>query len=145
MFRKITVNNGKAVESIFEEMKLNINNMKKIENLQILSEILNKHVDELEKATRYLITQINNGNLASVSASGTPYLKMFGQVFGGHYMGKAAIFATNKFKEDNDEFYKNKITLSKYYIEQLLPLSSSYIPSIFLGNENLYSINSSRF
>ena len=145
VFRKITVNNGKAVESIFEEMKLNINNMKKIENLQILSEILNKHVDELEKATRYLITQINNGNLASVSASGTPYLKMFGQVFGGHYMGKAAIFATNKFKEDNDEFYKNKITLSKYYIEQLLPLSSSYVPSIFLGNENLYSINSSRF
>ena len=59
-------------------------------------------------------------------------------------MGKAAMVATKKFKEDKDEFYKNKITLSKFYIEQLLPLSSSYAPSIFLGNENLYSINSSR-
>ena len=59
-------------------------------------------------------------------------------------MGKATVFATKKFEEDKDEFYKNKITLSKFYIEQLLPLSTSYLPSIFLGNENLYSIGSDR-
>jgi len=145
VFRKITLNDGKAVESLLKEMRTNISSMKEHENLEPLSEILERHVAEIEEATQYLLIELSKGNLAGVSASGTPYLKMFGQVLGGHYMGKAAVTATKNLLEDNAEFYNDKITLSKFYIEQLLPLASSYFSSVMLGKENLYSIDSNSF
>ena len=145
VFRKITLNDGKAVESLLKEMRTNISSMKEHENLEPLSEILERHVAEIEEATQYLLIELSKGNLAGVSASGTPYLKMFGQVLGGHYMGKAAVTATKNLHEDNAEFYNDKITLSKFYIEQLLPLASSYFSSVMLGKENLYSIDSNSF
>ena len=145
VFRKITLNDGKAVESLLKEMKTNISSLKEHENLEPLSEILERHVAEIEEATQYLLIELSKGNLAGVSASGTPYLKMFGQVLGGHYMGKAAVTATKNLLEDNTEFYNNKITLSKFYIEQLLPLASSYFSSVMLGKENLFSIDSNSF
>ena len=145
VFRKITLNDGKAVESLLKEMRTNISNMKEHENLEPLSEILERHVAEIEEATQYLLKELGKGNLAEVSASGTPYLKMFGQVLGGHYMGKAAVTATKNLLEDNTEFYNDKFTLSKFYIEQLLPLASSYFSSVMLGKENLYSIDSNSF
>ena len=145
VFRKITLNDGKAVESLLKEMRTNISSMKEHENLEPLSEILERHVAEIEEATQYLLKELGKGNLAGVSASGTPYLKMFGQVLGGHYMGKAAVTATKNLLEDNTEFYNDKFTLSKFYIEQLLPLASSYFSSVMLGKENLYSIDSNSF
>ena len=145
VFRKITLNDGKAVESLLKEMRTNISSMKEHENLEPLSEILERHVAEIEEATQYLLIELSKGNLAGVSASGTPYLKMFGQVLGGHYMGKAALTATKNLFEDNAEFYNNKITLSKFYIEQLLPLASSHFSSVILGKENLFSIDSNSF
>ena len=145
VFRKITLNDGKAVESLLKEMRTNISSMKEHENLEPLSEILERHVAEIEEATQYLLIELSKGNLAGVSASGTPYLKMFGQVLGGHYMGKAAVTATKNLLEDNTEFYNNKFTLSKFYIKQLLPLASSYFSSVMLGKENLYSIDSNSF
>ena len=145
VFRKITLNDGKAVKSLLKEMRINISSMKEHENLEPLSEILERHVAEIEEATQYLLIELSKGNLAGVSASGTPYLKMFGQVLGGHYMGKAAVTATKNLLEDNAVFYNDKITLSKFYIEQLLPLASSYFSSVMLGKENLYSIDSNSF
>ena len=145
VFRKITLNDGKAVESLIKEMRTNITSMKEHENLEPLSEILERHVAEIEEATQYLLKELGKGNLAGVSASGTPYLKMFGQVLGGHYMGKAAVTATKNLLEDNAVFYNDKITLSKFYIEQLLPLASSYFSSVMLGKENLYSIDSNSY
>ncbi len=145
VFRKITLNDGKAVESLLKEMRTNITSIKEHENLEPLSEILEIHVAEIEEATQYLLKELGKGNLAGVSASGTPYLKMFGQVLGGHYMGKAAVTATKNLLEDNAEFYNDKITLSKFYIEQLLPLASSYFSSVMLGKENLYSLDSNSF
>ena len=58
-------------------------------------------------------------------------------------MGKAALIANKKTKENNDEFYSDKLILSKFYIEQLLPLTSGYLTSIKSGSEDLFKIKSS--
>ena len=84
------------------------------------------------------------GELVDASAGATPYLKMFGQVLGGYYMGKAAILATKKLEETGDEYYNEKITLSKFYIEQLLPLASGYASSVTAGKDDFpNSLNNS--
>ena len=86
-----------------------------------------------------------NGNQKSISGFASPYTKMFGQVLGGYYMAKAAILADKKYKETGEEFYKDKITLSKFYIEQLLPLSDSNTPPIDSDVDDLFLINSKDF
>ena len=58
-------------------------------------------------------------------------------------MGKAALIANKKTEENNDEFYSDKLTLSKFYIEQLLPLTKGYLTSIKSGSEDLFKIKSS--
>ena len=85
------------------------------------------------------------GELVDASAAASPYLKMFGQVLGGYYMGKAAMLANKKFKETNDEFYSDKLTLSKFYIEQLLPLTSGYASAVTAGKEDLYAMKAENF
>ena len=50
-----------------------------------------------------------------------------------------------KFEETNDEFYADKITLSNFYMEQLLPLASGYTSSIKAGKDDLYKIKSENF
>ena len=58
-------------------------------------------------------------------------------------MGKAALIANKKTKENNDEFYSDKLILTKFYIEQLLPLTSGYLTSIKSGSDDLFKIKSS--
>ena len=38
-----------------------------------------------------------------------------------------------------------KITLSKFYIEQLLPLASGYASAVTAGKEDLYNIKAENF
>jgi len=145
VFRKIPLDGGKAIGRMFDEMESTVFEIEKYERFVDLSKILKFHINELKNVTESLTDSLINGDLVDLSGSATPFLKMFGQVLGGHYMGKALIKAHTKFEESNKEFYKDKITLSKFYIEQLLPLASGYIDAIKSGDEDLFKIKSNNF
>ena len=115
------------------------------EELQNMASLLEVEVNNLSEVTLWLGGKMLEGELVDASAAATPYMKMFGQVIGGYYMAKAAILAKQKLEETKDEFYADKITLSKFYMEQLLPLASGYTSSIKAGKDTLYSIKSENF
>ena len=110
-----------------------------------MSEKLKVEVDKLSEVTLWLGSKMLEGELVDASAGASPYIKMFGQVLGGYYMGKAALLATKKYDETGDEYYAEKITLSKFYIEQLLPLASGYASAVTAGKEDLYNIKAENF
>ena len=146
MFRKLPLDNGQAMQRLLSDVNEVIDEMKQDdEELVSMAEKLEKEVNTLSEITLWLGSKMLEGELVDASAGATPYLKMFGQVLGGYYMGKAAILANKKFKETGDEFYKDKITLSKFYIEQLLPLASGYASSITAGKEDLYAMKAENF
>ena len=145
LFRKIPLDGGNAVSKLFGEMQSTVSEIEKLENFDHLSNTLKFHINELKNVTESITGLLIDGELADASGSATPFLKMFGQVLGGHYMGKALVKAHEKFTESNDEFYKDKITLSKFYLEQLLPLASGYKDAIKSGNEDLFKIKSNNF
>ena len=115
------------------------------EELQNMATLLEVEVNNLSEVTLWLGGRMLEGELVDASSAATPYMKMFGQVIGGYYMAKAAILAKQKLEETEDEFYADKITLSKFYMEQLLPLASGYTSSIKAGKDDLYSIKSENF
>ena len=143
--KKIHIDEGKAVKNLFDEMISVSNQLKNTESLSILNESYEFHIKNLMESTEKVRKLLINDNQKSISGFASPYTKMFGQVLGGYYMAKAAIHAEKKYKETEDEFYKDKITLSKFYIEQLLPLSENNIPPIDSDVDDLFLINSEDF
>ena len=146
MFRKLPLDNGQAMQRLLGDVNKVIDEMN--EGGEVLSDMAQKlkvEVDRLSEVTLWLGSKMLEGELVDASAGATPYLKMFGQVLGGYYMGKAAILATKKLEETGDEYYKEKITLSKFYIEQLLPLASGYASSVTAGKDDLFNIKAESF
>ena len=146
MFRKLPLDNGQAMQRLLADVNKVIDEMN--EGGEVLSDLAQKlkvEVDRLSEVTLWLGSKMLEGELVDASAGATPYLKMFGQVLGGYYMGKAAILATKKLEETGDEFYNDKITLSKFYIEQLLPLASGYASSVTAGKDDLFNIKAESF
>ena len=143
--KKIHIDEGKAVNNLFDEMISLGNEFKNSESISKLSESYEFHIKNLMESTKKIRNLLINGNQRSISGFASPYTKMFGQVLGGYYMAKAAIFADKKYKETGEEFYKDKITLSKFYIEQLLPLSETNTSLIDSDVDDLFLINSEDF
>ena len=146
MFRKLPLDNGQAMQRLLGDVNKVIDEMN--ESGEVLSDLAQKlkvEVNRLSEVTLWLGSKMLEGELVDASAGATPYLKMFGQVLGGYYMGKAAILATKKLEETGDEYYKEKITLSKFYIEQLLPLASGYASSVTAGKDDLFNIKAESF
>jgi len=146
MFRKLPLDNGQAMQRLLGDVNELIEEMKKDDEvIASMAEKLEKEVSTLSEVTLWLGGRMLEGELVDASAAATPYLKMFGQVLGGYYMGKAAILANKKFKETNDEFYTDKLTLSKFYMEQLLPLTSGYASAVTAGKDDLYAMKADNF
>ena len=143
--RKIHVDDGKAVNNLFDEMLLVSSELKNSERLSKLYESYEFHIKNLMESTEKVRKLLINDNQKSISGFASPYTKMFGQVLGGYYMAKAAVLADKKYKETDEEFYKDKITLSKFYIEQLLPLSATHMPPIDCDVDDLFSIKNEDF
>ena len=145
IFRKISLNEGNAVNELFEDIEETTKELIDNNDFKNLGEILSNYLTQLKEITNLLNIKLTEGDLTHASGVATPYLKMFGQVLGGYYMGKAALTAQKQITDKDSEFYNDKITLSKFYIEQLLPLASGYEQSIKSDVDVLFSINSENF
>ena len=146
MFRKLPLDNGQAMQRLLGDVNKVIEEMKSsTEEIAGLAEKLDVEVQNLSEVTLWLGSRMLEGEIVDASAAASPYLKMFGQVLGGYYMGKAALLANKKYEETGDEYYLDKITLSKFYIEQLLPLASGYTSAIKAGKDVLYAMKAENF
>ena len=146
IFRKLPLDSGQAMQRLLGDVNSVIEEMSQAGDVLLsMSEKLKVEVDKLSEVTLWLGSKMLEGELVDASAGASPYIKMFGQVLGGYYMGKAALLATKKYEETGDEYYAEKITLSKFYIEQLLPLASGYASAVTAGKEDLYNIKAENF
>ncbi len=100
-------------------------------------------IGALEQCTDWIFAHSEAPN--DVFAGATPYLRMFATVVGGAYLAKGAVAAqaaldagdTASFDAD---FLSAKVTIARFYAEQLLPSVHGLVGAITAGAEDLYAV-----
>ncbi|MBG02218.1 MAG: hypothetical protein CL470_08110 [Acidimicrobiaceae bacterium] len=145
MFRKLPLDNGQALQRLLEEVQVVINELENQgEEFVSMRNSLYEATTAISEVSIWLGGRMLEGELVDASAAASPYLNVFGTVLGGYYMAKAALEAKARMDEDK-EYFQEKITVSKFYMEQILPQVLGLIPAIKAGKEDLYKIKAENF
>ena len=145
MFRKLPLNGGQEMQRLLEEIRSTINDLEERgERFESMKKNLEDAVSSLSDVTTWLGSKLLEGEFVDASAAASPYLKMCGMVLGGHYMAKAVLISASKIDED-EEYYKEKFTVSHFYMEQILPQALGLVSAIKAGKEDLYNIKAENF
>jgi len=145
MFRKLPLDNGQALQRLLEEVSEVIKELENQgEEFMSMKDSLDEATAAISEVSVWLGGRMLEGKLVDASAAATPYLKIFGTVLGGYYMARAALEAKSRIDEDK-EYFQEKITVSKFYMEQILPQVLGLIPAIKAGKEDLYNIKAENF
>ena len=128
--RKIVGNSGVYFECFIAE----INQFVAVNNSPQMREFidpLKKSLTTLCKTTKHLIQQ-SGDNPNMVGAAATEYLALFGYVTYAYMWTKMAAKACNADKEN--DFYKSKLYLARFYMQKLLPRCEGLQTSIITDN-----------
>jgi 3-(methylthio)propanoyl-CoA dehydrogenase len=75
-------------------------------------------------------------------AGATPFLRMFGLLVGGRYLAEAALSAKAALDagEGDAEHLAARLTVARFYAENLLPAVAGLAPAVTAGHEDLYAV-----
>lgn len=108
--------------------------------------LLEEGIDALEGAANTLFA---NGfeNIVDTAAAATPYLRLFGTVLGGYLLAQQAVEAERRLasNEGNPAFLKSKITVARFFLEQLLPPATALVGPIKAGAKALMAMDAVDF
>ena len=140
--RKFINDNGSAMNELLDQIENDIGVSSIEDNLK--SE-LNHAIEKSRAVSRFILENAQKDpNLAG--ASSYNFLMMMGYLVGGWIASRNITAAKNKMKENDDfEFYNAKIISSTFYIEQFLPLVTSYGNAVMHGSESMMSMPDEQF
>jgi len=139
VMRKLPMGGGDVVRSYLDEMAaLGADLEKAADALGSMHTELAEGVELLRNATEWLLSRTDpNDALAGAS----PYLRMFGVVAGGYYLGREALAARRLLDEHADDpFVAAKIATARFYCAQLLPTVFGLVPSVTAHAAALYAV-----
>lgn len=107
---------------------------------------LSEGIDALESAAENLFA---NGfeQIVDTAGAATPYLRLFGTVVGAYLLAFQAVEAERRLASDegNPAFLKSKITVARFYIEQLLPPATALLAPIKAGARSIMEMDNLDF
>jgi len=134
--RKILADGGKGMQHLLAEIAaLDASLERGGADLESIKFAVAKGHQRLEQATMWLLDNAEN-NPAAVFSAANDYLMLAGTVIGAWQMGRAAEVAHRKLEANEDDavFYQAKITTAKFFAEQILPRSATYLATITSGS-----------
>ncbi|MFQ5534917.1 MAG: acyl-CoA dehydrogenase C-terminal domain-containing protein [Sphingomonadales bacterium] len=141
VMRKLNLDGGRPARQIIREINTFIDGLPRTGELAAFSRPLKDAVIALEQATAWLSGKLAERPRASL-AGATPYLELAGYVIGGYLLSKGAVAARglmNEAARDRD-FYKAKISVARFFVEQLLPRANSLVAAVTGGDDILFAL-----
>jgi len=142
MGRKFISDNGSAVNDLLDQIET------EVEDSDIESKIkaeVSQAIEQARNVSKFILENIQNDpNLAG--SSSYSFLMMMGYLVGGWIAVRNITAAKNSLKETDDkEFYNAKIISSNFYIEQFMPLVTSFGSSAMQGSKSMMSMPDEQF
>jgi hypothetical protein len=135
--RKLTIDDGAVVSDYLGEMEATAADLVAADGLGSIGEALQRAIGDLRKTTEWLV----HSSPIDALAGATPYLRQFGVVAGGYYLGRLALAAGERLAEADDPWLDAKIATAEFYAKQILPQAAGTGPAVTAGAEQLFAID----
>lgn len=144
--RKLSMDGGAHWKALFEEIDDFIGDLPGSGDLAGLKPYLEDGLAALRSASVWI-----HGNDASAlrdaAAGAQPYLRLFGSVVGGWLLARQAVEAARRLAggDSDTAFLKTRISLARFFAEQLLPPATALLGPITRGSELFYALDEEDF
>ena len=144
--RKLAADGGRAVMSFFAELDQFVaENAGADAELKPFIDGVASAKGELQEATMWLM-QNGLANPDNAGAASTNYLQLFGLTALAYMWAMMAKAAQAKIAAgDADPLYANKLTVGRYYIERILPETSSHLAKLKTGADLMMKLPADAF
>lgn len=141
--RKMPQKAGRYLRHFFHPIQDYLENQQANTELSEFTGPLSKAFGRLQKASQQIaLTGLKNPEAAAAVAS--DYLRLFGLVALGYMWCKMAEIALLQPDEESG-FYKGKLHTARFFMQKLLPQSSSLFASIMAGESSIMHLEESSF
>ncbi|WP_261842941.1 acyl-CoA dehydrogenase C-terminal domain-containing protein [Aliamphritea ceti] len=141
--RKMPQKAGRYLRHFFHPIQNYLENQQANTELSEFTGPLSKAFGRLQKASQQIaLTGLKNPEAAAAVAS--DYLRLFGLVALGYMWCKMAEIALLQPDEESG-FYKGKLHTARFFMQKLLPQSSSLFASIMAGESSIMHLEESSF
>jgi alkylation response protein AidB-like acyl-CoA dehydrogenase len=136
--RKLPMDDGAVVADYLTEIESMAAHLVAAgDRLGPIGEALQRAVGDLRKTTEWLLDATSLDKLAGA----TPYLRQFGVVAGGYYLGRLALAAEKRLVGGPDDpWLRSKIDVADFYAKQILPQAAGTGYAVSAGADQLFAI-----
>jgi acyl-CoA dehydrogenase len=140
--RKLPKDGGRAVMAFFKEVNAALQEKEKVEALKPFTSGLKHGLDDLQKATMWLM-QNAMAKPDHAGAASNDYMHLFGLVVMGYMwllIADAALAC-----EDENAAMKGKIVAGRFFMERMMPETSAHLARISTGADTIMSMPEDAF
>ena len=143
--RKLGRDGGRAITTFFNEVTAFTKDNESVEAMKPYLAPLNTAVQDLQKATMWLM-QNGMKNPDNAGAASTDYMHLFGLVTLGYMWAKMAKVAQDKLASAGEQPYlKSKLVTGKFFMERMLPETSLRLSRIQTGAASMMELPAEAF
>lgn len=138
--RKVTLENGKALQLLMAQMLETINKANDYADLKPYASTLQERINDVQRALTKLIPYAISGEYELFLADATIFMQLISTVIIGYHWLKMAVKAKQAILSGNGQFdysfYESKILTMKIYYKYELPKATAYLETL-LSNDVL--------
>ncbi|MEA2001213.1 MAG: acyl-CoA dehydrogenase [Actinomycetota bacterium] len=141
--RKVPLDDGRVVNRYLDEMDATATELVATGNgLAAMGESLRSGIAGLRETTTWFLSSPDPNDAL---AGATPYLRQFGVVAGGYYLGRSALvadklLADTQLADGDDPWLSAKIDTARFYAAQILPQATGSAPAVTVGSGQLFAV-----
>ena len=138
VMRKLPLAGGSVVDGYIADMEATAGALAASGNgVAEMGMALQTAIGHLRESTDWLL----QAEPADALAGATPYLRQFGVVAGGYYLGRLALTALDRLSAEEDPWLRSKVDTARFYMDQILPQGAGLAPSVAAGGEQLFAVD----
>lgn len=142
--RKMPMHSGRFLRTFFYPILAFIECYKQEPQAQEWIEPLAKAVDRLQRACMTVAAR-SLANPDEAGAAATDLLSLFGHTALAYLWAQAALKAQTYLGKGEDDFYEAKLKTARFYMQKILPKTSSLFASIMAGSASLMTFQDAEF